>query len=161
MKDVTSAAVHCERLCGHVSFSLGCPQGCMQDRQNPSLLSLGHHLNTMWVWMPQLCSVCVHLTYIIFIPGIWSSLFSRLHSEMSDRKSKIFCSLPPLDKWMSLTVCLMCQMYCMVPCCEEKSHVNQLLREGQAFMMKWHFADIKIVQFVLDVVECSCWGAVS
>lgn len=38
-----------------------------------------------------------------------------------------------------------------------KSHVSQLLGEGQAFMMKWHFADIKIGQFVLDVVECSCW----
>lgn len=42
-----------------------------------------------------------------------------------------------------------------------KSDVSQLLREGQAFMMKWHFADIKIGQFVLDVVECSCWDAVS
>lgn len=28
-------------------------------------------------------------------------------------------------------------------------------------MMKWHFADIKIGQFVLDVVECSCREAVS
>lgn len=41
-----------------------------------------------------------------------------------------------------------------------KSHVSQLFREGTAFMMKWHFADIKIGQFVLDV-ECSCWVTVS
>lgn len=42
-----------------------------------------------------------------------------------------------------------------------KSFGRQLLGEGRAFMMKWHFADIKIGQFVLDVVECSCWDAVS
>lgn len=157
MKDVTSAAVHCERLCGHVSFSLGCPQGCVQAES---------FTIEPWTWTqhdlgaPAMQSLrSSHIDHLY--PWNLIRLFSRLHSEMSDRKSKIFCSLPPLDKWMSLTVCLMCQMCCMVPCCEEKSHVNQLLREGQAFMMKWHFADIKIVQFVLDVVECSCWGAVS
>lgn len=57
------------------------------------------------------------------------------------------------------TVCLMRWMYSGM--LWRKSHVSQLLREGQAFMMKWHFADIKIGQFVLDVVECSCWDAVS
>lgn len=60
--------------------------------------------------------------------------------------------------WMSFTVCLMYWMYSAMLW---RSDVSQLLREGQAFMMKWHFADIKIGQFVLDVVECSCWDAVS
>lgn len=43
----------------------------------------------------------------------------------------------------------------------KKQPQEPLHTEGQAFMMKWHFADIKIGQFVLDVVECSCWDAVS
>lgn len=100
----------------------------------------------------------IHLG-LLFLLLCSSCIQKSLNVAQKDIIEYIFVALHLWILWMSFTVCLMYWMYSAM--LWRKSHVSQLLREGQAFMMKWHFADIKIGQFVLDVVECSCWDAVS
>lgn len=86
-------------------------------------------------------------------------LYSEITQCSSERQFRINLSLRLCILRMSFSMRLMYWMYSAM--LWRKSHMSQLLREAQAFMMKWHFADIKIGQFVPDVLECSCWDAVS
>lgn len=101
-----------------------------------------------------------HTVHWLNISSALLKLYSEITQSSTERYFRILLEPSTYSiLWMSFAVCLMYWMYSAM--LWRKSHMSQLLREGQAFMMKWHFADIKIGQFVLDVLECSCWDAVS